>query len=302
MLVLKTPRQKLERILFSPNGQGLVTAGKFGVFWWPNPIACPKSDKLEATESIITGFSPGGESLVYECVGSAVRVFNTNDNEKLDWVPLQGFFHAQTGTISPTHSHLVRRSDDNTELYCWDVSRPRSKAVLWKQSIRPAFSWYLFTQDGNELLQMEFFSRPGLRFETRLILRRSDDGCAKSTIPIDDYANCLPRESSDGKMLAYHIGNAIVVRSKHRDYESISRIPNPSLKYFTDVAFHPSGQWLAATCNDETVKFYDTESWQVAKTFAFWIGRMRSIAFSPDGTLAAAGSDTGKVVIWDINE
>jgi WD40 repeat protein len=77
-------------------------------------------------------------------------------------------------------------------------------------------------------------------------------------------------------------------------------IHNDTRRHFTDIAFHPSGQWLAATSNDETVKFYDTETWQLAKTFAFRIGRMRSIAFSPDGTLAAAGSDTGQVVIWDV--
>jgi WD40 repeat protein len=71
-------------------------------------------------------------------------------------------------------------------------------------------------------------------------------------------------------------------------------------KYFTAVSFHPTHNWLAATSNDETVKFYDTETWGLAKTFAFKIGRMRSIAFSPDGTLAAAGSDTGQVVIWDV--
>jgi WD40 repeat protein len=29
--------------------------------------------------------------------------------------------------------------------------------------------------------------------------------------------------------------------------------------------------------------------------------RLRSVAFSPDGVLAAAGSDTGKVVVWDVD-
>jgi WD40 repeat protein len=39
----------------------------------------------------------------------------------------------------------------------------------------------------------------------------------------------------------------------------------------------------------------------VARTFTWDIGRMRSIAFSPDGALAAAGGDTGKVVVWDVD-
>jgi WD40 repeat protein len=72
-------------------------------------------------------------------------------------------------------------------------------------------------------------------------------------------------------------------------------------KHFTGVAFHPSGKYLAATSNDETVRLFDTTTWQVARTFTWDIGKMRSICFSPDGTLAAAGSDTGKVVVWDVD-
>ncbi len=71
--------------------------------------------------------------------------------------------------------------------------------------------------------------------------------------------------------------------------------------HFTGIAFHPSGRYLAATSNDSTVKLYDTTTWEVARTFTWDIGRMRSVAFSPDGTLAAAGSDTGKVVVWDVD-
>ncbi len=76
---------------------------------------------------------------------------------------------------------------------------------------------------------------------------------------------------------------------------------NDSRRHFTDAAFHPSGRFLAATSNDQTVKFYDTTTWGVARTFTWDIGKMRSIAFSPDGNLAAAGSDTGKVVVWDVD-
>lgn len=78
-------------------------------------------------------------------------------------------------------------------------------------------------------------------------------------------------------------------------------IRNDNRKHFTGAAFHPSGRYLAATSNDATVKLYDTASWEVARTFTWDIGRMRSICFSPDGTLAAAGSDTGKVVVWDVD-
>lgn len=78
-------------------------------------------------------------------------------------------------------------------------------------------------------------------------------------------------------------------------------IRNHSGRHFTGVAFHPSGRWLAATSNDATVKLYDTETWRVATTYTWNVGRLRSVAFSPDGQLAAVGSDTGKVVVWDVD-
>ena len=53
--------------------------------------------------------------------------------------------------------------------------------------------------------------------------------------------------------------------------------------------------------NDATVKFYDTETWQMTQAFDWGIGRLRSVAFSPDGMLAAAGGDKGKVVVWDVD-
>jgi WD40 repeat protein len=68
-----------------------------------------------------------------------------------------------------------------------------------------------------------------------------------------------------------------------------------------ELSSHPTGRYLAATSNDQTVRLIDPSSGQVAMTFSWDIGRMRSVAFSPDGNLAAAGSDTSRIVLWDID-
>lgn len=78
-------------------------------------------------------------------------------------------------------------------------------------------------------------------------------------------------------------------------------VANNGRKHFTGIAFHPSGQYLATTSNDATVKVYDTQTWRMVKAYDWEIGRLRCIAFSSDGTLAAAGSDAGKVIIWDVD-
>jgi WD40 repeat protein len=106
--------------------------------------------------------------------------------------------------------------------------------------------------------------------------------------------------SPNGSCLVILSGPCFSVRDLDEFEREPKKVSNGKL-HLTSIAFHPSGRYLAATSNDTTVKLYDTTTWTVAKTFSWNIGRMRSIAFSPDGTLAAAGSDTGKVVVWDVD-
>lgn len=135
-------------------------------------------------------------------------------------------------------------------------------------------------------------------------------------IALRSRANGRVLQSWTGEVFGYgdrlfgsHLSDAVVVQNGvwlrvHRidDMAAPPRVVrNDNRKHFTALAFHPSGRYLAATSNDETVKLYDTTTWEVARTFTWDIGRMRSIAFSHDGTLAAAGGDSGKVVVWDVD-
>ncbi len=49
------------------------------------------------------------------------------------------------------------------------------------------------------------------------------------------------------------------------------------------------------------MKLYDVSTWKLGQAFDWGIGRVLSVAFSPDGMLAAAGGDKGKIVVWDVD-
>lgn len=64
-------------------------------------------------------------------------------------------------------------------------------------------------------------------------------------------------------------------------------------------AFSSDGRYLGVLFQD-SVSLYDTTSWTVARTYAWQVGKLLSLAFSPDGATAAVGSEKGKVVVFDL--
>lgn len=109
--------------------------------------------------------------------------------------------------------------------------------------------------------------------------------------------------SPDESFMAYLTGRCIRIYPLRGQFrEPLTTLQNDvNRQEFTGIAFHPSGKYLAATSNDRTVKLFDTTNWEVIRTFTWDIGRMRSVCFSPDGRLAAAGGSSGKVVVWDVD-
>jgi WD40 repeat protein len=73
-------------------------------------------------------------------------------------------------------------------------------------------------------------------------------------------------------------------------------------KHFQGLAFTADGRYLATVSNDETVRIWETNTWQEHTTFTWKIGALLNIALSPEGLRAAAGSDKGQIVIWDLDE
>ena len=68
------------------------------------------------------------------------------------------------------------------------------------------------------------------------------------------------------------------------------------------LAFHPSRPLLLGTRpGSYSVQCLDTDSAKRAAELYWNVGKLTSVAFSADGVLAAAGSSSGKIVVWDVD-
>jgi WD40 repeat protein len=71
-------------------------------------------------------------------------------------------------------------------------------------------------------------------------------------------------------------------------------------KHFQGLSFSHDGRFLATVSNDATVRLWDAQTWAERSRITWDIGALLNIAFAPDGLRAAAGSDKGHIVIWDV--
>jgi WD40 repeat protein len=74
-----------------------------------------------------------------------------------------------------------------------------------------------------------------------------------------------------------------------------------SRKHFTALAYHPNGRFLFVTSNDETVHVFDAHALDRVNRYTWHLDKLSAVAVSPDGSLAAAGSANGDVVVWDLD-
>jgi WD40 repeat protein len=104
----------------------------------------------------------------------------------------------------------------------------------------------------------------------------------------------------NGELLDLRRSSFRVVNTLKPDQPAITRT-NPSSEEYTAAAFSPDGKLLATTCSDTTVTLWDTATWQPVRRHGCKIGRLRAVAFAPDGLTCAAGSDSGQVVLFDVD-
>jgi WD40 repeat protein len=103
----------------------------------------------------------------------------------------------------------------------------------------------------------------------------------------------------DGRTLAFSAGREMFVWDAAAARET-ARLRLDS-KFFLDAAFTPNGRRLVTVSKEGVARVWDTTTWACDRSFAWDVGPLRAVAVAPDGARAAAGSDTGHVVVWDLD-
>src|SRR5262249_13381155 len=104
--------------------------------------------------------------------------------------------------------------------------------------------------------------------------------------------------SPDGRALAVALGNQPFVWDVHG--KRLRGRLKGHTRQVNGVAFAPCGSLIAPPSMDGSVRFWDAGSLSERAAYDWQIGKLRAVAFSPDGMTAAAVGEKSKVVIWDV--
>jgi WD40 repeat protein len=296
MIILQGARERVGVLQFSPAGHTLVAPCSEGVQVWHDLIGGSSASLLNYRGVQSVRFSPDGvKLLLFGRSGKVVHDLPTGGAVavRMRWPGLMGY-----GDVSPDGKFLV--ASQSGWVRCWPLADLESP--LWTtdppvpgSSVRP-----LFLGNGERFVLAELRPAPSGSWWV-YVIRETQTGAVWAEGPAPEVPFSDPVQSSDRRLLAALRGIRAWVWRTDDLFAPPKAFRNDNRKEFTGLAFHPSGRFLAATSNDNTLKLYDTATLTVAKAFNFDIGKLRSIGFSPDGMLAAVGGDRGKIVVWDVD-
>ena len=106
--------------------------------------------------------------------------------------------------------------------------------------------------------------------------------------------------SPDGSRLAVCAGPTLRLYAVGDEPAEVSCV-STGRKHFLNVTWHPSGGLFATTNGDGSVEFWDAQTGARGKAFDWGLGKLNAVAFDATGDRAACGSETGAVVVWDVD-
>lgn len=186
---------------------------------------------------------------------------------------------------------------------CWRFGSMRTYSRVWCERLGDLHRCEVPAADptGTRIAVAERYEGNDGRPRQDVTLRDAETGKATVRIPLDpaDPVRQLAF-TADGARLLVRTDSRAVQMFDAATGAPAGELVHPRRPYVTAVAVHPYGE-VACARTDGTVTFWDAEAREPIRTLDWKAGKLVSLAFAPDGALAAAGTEDGKVVVWDVD-
>jgi WD40 repeat protein len=210
--------------------------------------------------------------------------------------------------VTPDARMLVTESVTQSgrgRVVCYALSDRQAPREVW--SVRPSSSggFHFYdcpgvSPDRRWAAVAEHYST-GSRTRNTVQIRAAETGTVRNAIefgaanPVEEIAF----SADSTKLLARSSGRVVKVFDAESGRPA-GELVHPGRPYVSGMAVHPNGT-VACSRNNGTVCLWNLERCELVRTLDWNLGKLVSVAFAPDGTIGAAGTEDGRVVVWDVD-
>jgi WD40 repeat protein len=297
VLTTRPKGTKLTQLAFSPDGRALAVGSHAGVFLWPE-LAGPAEVVGNPSSGMQVAFSPDKRTLFASgsgCVEDDAVFAVDLVSREVTRVPV-GETYTLAFAVSPDGSRLVTAVKDigyAGVVACWEVGSYRKPR--WTKKTTLGLGHGVAFAGSDRLLVTELTSAGG-RFDTHLVTRDPATGRVADTSPaLADHPEAWVL-SANGRTLAARTRDRLYTYRLGGKWSPVVG-RGPSRKQFTGLALHPRGERLAAVSDGEVI-VYNAADLAIVERVPLEV-KARGVAFSPDGSRAAAAAAAGRVQVWE---
>ena len=305
-------------LAFSPDG-GMLASGSTDktVQLWNTTTGEPLATFTGHINGITAlAFSPDGTTLVSGSADGTIRFWNTGTGAPL---PDRITEHTQlmkAATFFEDSSTLVSVAF-NGVITLWDV-KTSQKSIVHNTEHRDWLVTLAFSPDGTKFVSLGVdgtpifgagtsFRQPVAPYRANHFIHLTDvkTGRELATLHYTMGAEKLTF-SPDGKTVAFRGPGEIRLWNTETGDEQAIPLADLSagfrnMPWVWSLAFSPDSRWLVSGTSKGEIQMWDVATGEALVAFAKSKGlRARALAFSPDGTLLAAGTH-GYIHLWEVD-
>jgi len=303
MLVWNAHKVKIHSLAFSPDGTRIATTAGESRFVWLWEAVTGKlihKHRSNQPQTRAVEFFPDGTHLAAHSEYSEIQIWDNDTEEVVANLRADGNY-SDSLAISPDGSRLF--ACDYTGIMGWDEPTRHTPLTKRREADRSmTFDHHSpvkigYSPRGTFLCVAEWnlhlLSPSGV--DVRHRFQDPDSGRAASATAFA----FTPDESALVVALGHRAAVWKLKEGGKPDGQAVQlKGHSQTVKA---VGFLPGNQSVLTAGLDGTARIWDANTGAEIRSFDWGIGKVRVAAVSPDGTLCAAGSDDGRIVVWDVD-